>query len=93
EVTEHVYTCSDRSPSTYSGLKRVLPKIKPQHKIFFDILQNADVGCMPQWPKATDKVWTAVNEMMTKLFTTDLPIPQLQAEAQAAAEKAIAEAK
>ena len=92
DVTVHVYTCSDRSPSTYSGLQRVLPNIKPQHKVFFEILQSAEVGCMPQWPKAADKIWAAVNEMMTKLFTTDIPIPDLQAEAQQAAMQAIAEA-
>ena len=93
EVTDYIYTASGgRSPSTYSGLKRALPKIEPQHKIFFEILQQADIGAMPQWPKATDRVWAAVNEMMMKLFTTEDPIPPLQAEAQAAAEKAIAEA-
>jgi len=93
EVTDHVYVVtSGRSPSTYSGLKRTLPNVSPYHKIFFEILQGAEVGAMPQWPKAVDKVWAAVNEMMTKVLSTEDPIPQLQAEAQAAAEKAIAEA-
>ncbi len=94
EVTDHVYVGSNgRSPSTYSGLKRTLPKIQPQHKVFFEILQDAEVGAMPQWPKAVDKVWAAMNEMMTKLFTTNDPIPGLQKAAQEAAMKAIAEAK
>ena len=93
EVTDHIYVATKgRSPSTYSGLKRTLPKINPHHKIFFEILQNAEVGAMPQWPKAVDKVWAAFNDMMTKILSTEDPIPALQAEAQAAAEKAIAEA-
>jgi len=93
EVTDYVYVAtSGRSPSTYSVLRRTLPNIDPHHKIFFDILQNTEVGAMPQWPKATDKIWTAFNEMMTKVLSTEDPIPALQAEAQAAAEKAIAEA-
>jgi len=93
EVTDFVYPSSGFwSPSTYSGLQRTLPKIDPQLKVHFDILQNADVGAMPQWPKAVDKVWAAFNDMMTKLFTTEEPIPQLQAEVQQAAEAAIVEA-
>jgi len=47
---------------------------------------------MPQWPKAVDKVWAAFNDMMTKVLSTEDPISALQGEAQAAAEKAIAEA-
>lgn len=96
EVTDHIYVCSNgRSPSTYSGLARTLPKIVPQHKVFFEILdgtRGAQIGILPQWPKATDKVWTAFNEMMTKLLSTEDSIPALQSEAQANAEKAIAEA-
>jgi len=93
EVTDHIYVATKgRSPSTYSGLERTLPKIDPHHKIFFEILQNAEVGAMPQWPKAVDTVWAAFNDMMTKVLSTEDPISPLQAEAQAAAEKAIAEA-
>ncbi|MFH1084308.1 MAG: extracellular solute-binding protein [Chloroflexota bacterium] len=89
EITDYVYVATNgRSPSTYSGLQRTLPKIKPQHKIFFEILQTAAVGAMPQWTKATDKVWTTFNEMMQKLLTTEDPIAPLQQAAQAAAEAA-----
>jgi ABC-type glycerol-3-phosphate transport system substrate-binding protein len=94
EVTDHFYLCSNgRSPATYSGLARTLPNILPVHKVHFELLQgkrDADIGMLPQFP-VYDKVWGAFNEMMTKVFTTKERIPPLQAEAQAAAEKAIAE--
>jgi ABC-type glycerol-3-phosphate transport system substrate-binding protein len=94
EVTRHIYEASSgRTPSTYSGLEIAKQQIIPQHEIFVDILENAEVGAMPQWPTEAHKVWTAFNDMMMNVLSTEDPISGLQAEAQAAAEKAIAEAK
>jgi len=92
EVTVHVYEASQRTPSTYSGLEKVRPLVVPQHKPFVDIMESADLNCLPQWSEATSRIWAVVNEMMEKVLRTTEPIPQLQAEAQQAAEKAIAEA-
>ena len=61
-------------------------KATDPQKMFIDLLLNADLGVLPQWRVEPNKLWTAYNDMITKLFTTEEPIKDLMAEAQQTAD-------
>lgn len=52
------------------------------------LLNSANLQVLPQWRKNPDKVWSAWNEMFTKVLTTDEPIQKILDEGQSAADAA-----
>jgi multiple sugar transport system substrate-binding protein len=82
-----VHPALGRLPSTRSALERLRPMVDPATQAYIDeLLNNANLGILPQWSKEPQQMWTIYNDMLTKLFTTNTPVEQLLNEAQAAAE-------
>lgn len=89
EVQALVFECTGRLPSTRSALTALRPSVDPATQAFIDVLLNSsNLKAMPQWEKNPQKIWQAYTDFLTKVYTTDTPIPQLLDELQAAAEEA-----
>gem|GEM_PF-593665 len=86
EFQDLVFPTIGRLPATRSALTKLRPAVGDADRAFIDVLLNSkDLQVLPQWPKNPQLVWTAYNDMLTKLFTTDTQVEQLMAEAQKAA--------
>ncbi len=89
DVQNLVFSSMGRLPSTKSALTKLRPTADPATQTFIDVILNsADLGILPQWQKNPQQIWTAYNNMLTKLFTTNTPVPQLLDQAQQAAQAA-----
>jgi len=91
DVVEHNWDVFSRFPPTRSGLNTMRPKSDEAQQMFIDLLLNADLGVLPQWRIEPNKLWTAYNDMITKLLTTEDPILDLMAEAQETADRVMQE--
>jgi ABC-type glycerol-3-phosphate transport system substrate-binding protein len=89
DVQSHIYQSIGNLPSTRSALLKLRPTVDPATQQFIDMLLHSDLQSLPQWTKNPQKVWTAYNNMLTKLLTTNIPVPQLLNEAQTQAEQAV----
>ena len=88
---DFVWNAVSRLPTTYSALERMRPNVEPAVQTFADVLLQADIDAIPQWRKEPVALWTIYNDLFLKVVNTDTPIEELQAEAQAAADAAMAE--
>ncbi|MBA3943070.1 MAG: sugar ABC transporter substrate-binding protein [Herpetosiphonaceae bacterium] len=89
-VQDLVYPALGRLPATRSALTKLRPSVSTADQAFIDVLLNSkDLQVLPQWQKNPQLLWTAYNDMLTKLLTTDTPVQQLVDEAQKAAEAAL----
>jgi ABC-type glycerol-3-phosphate transport system substrate-binding protein len=87
-----IYPSLGRLPSTRSALTKLRPNVPEADQAFIDVLLNSqELQVLPQWQKNPQLLWTAYNDMLTKLLTTDTPVQQLMDEAQAQAEAALAQ--
>jgi ABC-type glycerol-3-phosphate transport system substrate-binding protein len=90
EVQANVFMATGRLPTTKSALNAFRPSADPATQAYIDILLNSNnLYAMPQWPKNTQKVWTAYGDFLTKLYTTDEPVQGLLDEMQKTAEEAM----
>jgi multiple sugar transport system substrate-binding protein len=90
EFQDLVFPSVGRLPATRSALTKLKPTVPEADQAFIDVLLNSeDLQVLPQWQKNPQMLWTAYNDMLTKLFTTDIPVQQLMDEAQQAAEAAL----
>jgi len=81
-----IYPTVGRLPATRSALTKLKPNVSEADQAFIDVMLNSeDLQVLPQWQKNPQLIWTAYNDMLTKLFTTDTPVEQLMDEAQKAA--------
>ncbi|MGB0383892.1 MAG: ABC transporter substrate-binding protein [Ardenticatenaceae bacterium] len=86
-VQDLVHPVLGRLPSTRSALQKLRPNVDSATQAYIDeLLNNPNLGILPQWRKEPQQMWTIYNDMLTKVLTTDTPVPQLLDEAQAAAE-------
>jgi multiple sugar transport system substrate-binding protein len=88
EVQNLVYPTIGRLPSTRSALEALAadPDVEESTKSFIDILLNSEnLLVLPQWRSNPQLVWTAWNDMFTRVLTTEDPIQQILDEGQAAA--------
>jgi len=76
-------------PTNKKALQKLRSQVDPATQQFIDTLLNSELHSLPQWTKNPQKVWSAYNDMLTKLLTTDAPVPQLLSDAQKAAEQAV----
>ena len=90
EIQDLVNPVLGRMPSTRSALERLEPTAGPADKAFINELLYADLGVLPQWRKDPQKLWTIYNELLTKVLSTEDPLPAIMGEAQSAADAVMA---
>ena len=87
DVQALVYPSLGRLPSTRSALSQLRPSMEPAMQVFIDeLLQNPELGILPQWRKKPEELWRIYNALLTQVLTTERPIQDILDEAQAAAE-------
>jgi multiple sugar transport system substrate-binding protein len=89
DVQDLVFPNIGRLPSTKTALTKLRPNADPATQSFIDTLLNSDLGVLPQWRKDPQKIWTAYNDMLTKVLTTDDPIKKILDDAQAQVEQLV----
>jgi hypothetical protein len=83
-----IYPTVGRLPSTRSGLKALRSKVDNATVAYIDqLLNNSNLGILPQWRKRPQQLWDIYNEMLTRVIFTEEPIKQIMDDAQAAADK------
>ena len=88
DVQDLVYPLTGRLPSTRSALERLRPTVDDATAAFIDqLLNNPELGILPQWRKDPQKLWQIYNDMLTEVLTTDGPVIDIMDKAQAAAEE------
>jgi ABC-type glycerol-3-phosphate transport system substrate-binding protein len=88
DVQELVYPALGRLPSTRSALTNLRPEVQPSDQAYIDqLLNNPELGILPQWRKDPQKLWTIYNDMLTQVLTTEDDIQGIMDEAQAQAEE------
>jgi len=88
EVQNLVYPTIGRLPSTRSALTALAedPELDDANKSFINILLTSEnLAVLPQWRSNPQLVWTAWNDMFTRILTTEDPIDQILEEGQQAA--------
>ncbi len=88
EVQNLVYPTIGRLPATRSALTTLSqdPEVDDATKSFINILLTSEnLAVLPQWRSNPQLVWTAWNDMFTRILTTEDPIPQILEEGQQAA--------
>jgi ABC-type glycerol-3-phosphate transport system substrate-binding protein len=87
DVQELVYPSIKRLPSTRSALTNLRPLVEPSVQVFIDeLLNNPELGVLPQWRKSPEVLWRIYNTMLTQVLTSERPVKEIMDEAQAAAE-------
>ncbi|MCC6453940.1 MAG: extracellular solute-binding protein [Caldilineaceae bacterium] len=82
DVQNLVNSVLGRLPSTRSALEAMRANTEEANTIFIDMLLNADLGVLPQWRKDPQKIWTAYNDLITKLLSTEDAVTSLMDQAQ-----------
>ncbi|MBC8160489.1 MAG: extracellular solute-binding protein [Roseiflexaceae bacterium] len=89
DVQDLVFPSLGRLPATKSALTKLRPTADTATQSFIDVLLNSpELNVLPQFSKNPQKVWTAYNDMLAKVLTTEEPIQTLLDEGQLAAEEA-----
>ena len=82
-----MYPSIKRLPSTRSALTKLRPLVDPSVQVFIDeLLNNPELGVLPQWRKSPEVLWRIYNTMLTQVLTSERPVKEIMDEAQAAAE-------
>ena len=90
DVQDLVYPTLGRLPSTRSALKALRSSVDPATQVFIDeLLNNAELGVLPQWRKKPDELWRIYNDMLLKVLTTGRSVKEIMDEAQSAAEEIV----
>jgi ABC-type glycerol-3-phosphate transport system substrate-binding protein len=83
DVQDLVYPTIGRLPSTRSALEKLHPNVDPATQAFIDVLlNNPELGVLPQWRKDPQKLWQIYNDMLTEVLSTENPIEDIMAQAQ-----------
>lgn len=92
DVQDLVYPTLGRLPSTRSALAKLRPTLDDANGAFVDqLLNNPELGILPQWRKDPQKLWQIYNDMLTEVLTTEEPVFDIMDRAQAAAEEVMNE--
>ena len=92
DVQDMVYPVLGRLPSTRSALERLRPEVDDANGAYIDqLLNNPELGILPQWRKDPQKLWQIYNDMLTEILTTDDPVMDIMDSAQAAADEVMQE--
>lgn len=87
DVQEMVYPVLGRLPSTRSALESLRPTLDEANAAYVDqLLNNPELGILPQWRKDPQKLWQIYNDMLTEVLTTEDPVADIMDRAQGAAE-------
>lgn len=87
DVQEMVYPVLGRLPSTRSALENLRPTLDEANAAYVDqLLNNPELGILPQWRKDPQKLWQIYNDMLTEVLTTEDPVADIMDRAQGAAE-------
>lgn len=91
DVQDMVYPTLGRLPSTRSALKKLRPNVDPATQAFIDeLLNNPQLGVLPQWRKDPQKLWQIYNDLLTEVLTTETPVEDLMDQAQQKADEVMA---
>lgn len=94
DVQDLVYPTLGRLPSTRSALERLRPNVDPATQAFIDeLLNNPQLGVLPQWRKDPQKLWQIYNDMLTEILTTETPVEDIMDQAQQEADEVMAAAE
>ena len=92
DVQDMVYPTLGRLPSTRSALTKLRPNVDEANQAYIDqLLNNPELGVLPQWRKDPQKLWSIYNDMLTRVLSTEDPIEDIMNEAQEQAEAVMAE--
>lgn len=92
DVQDMVYPVLGRLPSTRSALERLEPEVDDANAAYIgELLNNPELGILPQWRKDPQKLWQIYNDMLTEVLTTEDPVMDIMEKAQAAADEVMAE--
>jgi ABC-type glycerol-3-phosphate transport system substrate-binding protein len=92
DVQDLVYPTIGRLPSTRSALEKLRPDAPPADQAYIDqLLNNPELGVLPQWRKDPQKLWAIYNDMLTKILTTEDSIEGIMNDAQAQAEEVMSQ--
>jgi ABC-type glycerol-3-phosphate transport system substrate-binding protein len=92
DVQDLVYPTIGRLPSTRSALEKLRPDVDAATQAFIDqLLNNPELGVLPQWRKDPQKLWQIYNDMLTQVLSTEDPIETIMDQAQQEADAVMAE--
>lgn len=88
DVQDLVYPTLGRLPSTRSALEKLRPTVDDATGAFVDqLLNNPELGILPQWRKDPQKLWQIYNDMLIEVLTTEDPVEEIMDRAQQAADE------
>ncbi len=88
DVQDLVYPSLGRLPSTRSALERLRPNVDDATGAFIDqLLNNPELGILPQWRKDPQKLWQIYNDMLTEVLTTEEAVEDIMDRAQQKADE------
>jgi len=91
DVQDLVYPALGRLPSTRSALEKLRPTVDDATGAFIDqLLDNPELGILPQWRKDPQKLWQIYNDMLTEVLTTEEPVQDIMDRAQQKADEVMA---
>ncbi len=94
DVQDMVYPLTGRLPSTRSALERLRPDVDDATAAFIDqLLNNPELGILPQWRTDPQKLWQIYNDMLTEILTTEEPVIDIMDRAQALADEVVSAAQ
>jgi ABC-type glycerol-3-phosphate transport system substrate-binding protein len=76
-VQDRVYAATGNLPAYLPSLNKLETTADPATKQFIEELKNNELGGLPGWVHNPQKIWAAYDDMLTQLFTTNTPVPQL----------------
>ncbi len=92
DVQDLVYPTLGRLPSTRSALETLRPNVDDANQAYVDqLLNNPELGILPQWRKDPQKLWQIYNDMLTEVLSTDEPVVDIMDRAQQAADEVMQE--
>lgn len=88
DVQDLVYPTLGRLPSTRSALEKLRPTVDDATGAFIDqLLNNPELGILPQWRKDPQKLWQIYNDMLTEVLTTEEDVQAIMDRAQQKADE------
>jgi multiple sugar transport system substrate-binding protein len=92
DVQDLVYPTLGRLPSTRSALTKLRPNVDEATQAFIDqLLNNPELGILPQWRKDPQKLWSIYNDMLIRVLSTEDPIEEIMNDAQDQADAVMAQ--
>lgn len=91
DVQDLIYPTLGRLPSTRSALEKLRPNVDDATAAFIDqLLNNPELGILPQWRKDPQKLWQIYNDMLTEVLSTEEDVQAIMDRAQQKADEVMA---